>query len=86
MKDSDKDKSGTQVKIQYKFRDDKTWHTCHVTFEQYENLRILTIVKYCNIVTRKEDVKETKDWKADCTYKKKGSIFKYYFMIRILCV
>ena len=61
MEDSDKDRLGTQVKIQYKFRDDKDIHTCHVTFEQYENLRILPIVEYCNIVTRKEDVEESND-------------------------
>lgn len=60
MEDSDKDNLRTHVKIQYKFRDDKTLHTCHVTFEQYENLRILPMVEYCDIITKK-DVEKTND-------------------------
>ncbi|WP_179372219.1 hypothetical protein [Nitrosopumilus ureiphilus] len=54
MEDLDKDKLGTQVKIQYKFKDDKTVHTCHVTFQQYENLRILPMIEYCKIITMKK--------------------------------
>lgn len=41
-------------KIKYKFRNDKKFHTCIVTYEQYRNFRTLPIVNQCDIIKKNQ--------------------------------
>jgi len=42
-------------KIRYKFKEDKKYYTCVVTYGQFQNFRDLPIVKECEII--KDDQK-----------------------------
>ncbi len=43
-------------KIRYKFKEDKKYYTCVVTYGQFQNFRDLPIVKECEII--KDDQKD----------------------------
>lgn len=43
---------GNAVKIRYKLEGDKEFTTCVVTRVQYENFKILPIIKECEIIQR----------------------------------
>ena len=43
-------------KIRYKFKKDKKYYTCVVTYGQFQNFRDLPIVKECEII--KDDQKD----------------------------
>ena len=47
------------VKIRYKFKEDKKYYTCTVTYEQYKNFRKLPIVKECNAIKKAEKIFES---------------------------
>ena len=46
-------------KIKYKFKEDKKFYTCYVTYEQYLNFKALPIIKECNVI--KKDQKDGLD-------------------------
>ncbi len=50
-------------KIKYKFKNDKKYHTCTLTFEQYKNFKILPIVNECGII--KKNQKNTEVYKKE---------------------
>jgi len=50
---------GSAVKIRYKLKGDREYTTCVVTRVQYENFKILPIIKECEIIQR--DVSITDD-------------------------
>ncbi|MCE9652651.1 MAG: hypothetical protein K8Q89_06305 [Nitrosarchaeum sp.] len=43
---------GSAVKIRYKLKGDREYTTCVVTRVQYENFKILPIIKECEIIQR----------------------------------
>ena len=50
------------VKIRYKFKDDKKFYTCTVTYGQFQNFRDLPIVKECEIIKNEQnDLDEIKN-------------------------
>ena len=50
-------------KIKYKFKNDKKFYTCTLTYEQFKNFRKLPIVKECEVI--KKDEKNVEDYKKD---------------------
>ena len=44
------------VKIRYKFKEDKKYYTCVVTYVQFQNFRDLPIVAECKVI--KEEQKD----------------------------
>ena len=50
------------VKIRYKFKDDKKFYTCTVTYGQFQDFKELPIVKECEVIkVGKEDFDEIKN-------------------------
>ncbi len=43
------------VKIRYKFKDDKKFYTCTVTYGQFQDFRDLPIVKECEIIKNEQN-------------------------------
>ncbi|MGY5143607.1 MAG: hypothetical protein ACW9XH_03905 [Candidatus Nitrosopumilus sp. bin_32a] len=50
-------------KIKYKFKNDKKYHICILTYEQYKNFKILPIVNECDII--KKTQKNTEAYKKE---------------------
>jgi len=46
---------GMPVKIRYKFKDDKKFYTCTVTYGQFQDFRDLPIVKECEIIKNEQN-------------------------------
>jgi len=46
------------VKIRYKFKEDKKFYTCILTYEQYKNFRELPIVMECKAIKEAEKIPE----------------------------
>ena len=50
------------VKIRYKFKDDKKFYTCTVTYGQFQDFKELPIVKECEVIkVVNEDFDEIKN-------------------------
>jgi len=50
------------VKIRYKFKEDKKFYTCTVTYGQFQDFKELPIVKECEVIkVGKEDFDEIKN-------------------------
>lgn len=50
-------------KIRYKFKEDKKFFTCILTYEQYKNFRKLPIVQECEVI--KKDQKNIEEYKNE---------------------
>ena len=50
-------------KIRYKFKEDKKFYTCKLTYEQYKNFRKLPIVQECEVI--KKDQKNIEEYKNE---------------------
>ncbi len=50
-------------KIKYKFKEDKKFYTCIVTYQQYKNFKELPIIKECEIV--KEESENIEEYKYE---------------------
>jgi len=50
-------------KIKYKFKNDKKFHSCIVTYEQYNNFRNLPIVSECDVI--KKNQKNVEEYKKE---------------------
>ena len=50
-------------KIKYKFKTDKKFYTCIVTYDQYKNFKKLPIVKECEVI--KKDQKNIQEYKNE---------------------
>ncbi len=46
------------VKIKYKFKEDKKFYTCILTYEQYKNFRELPIIKECKAIKEAKKISE----------------------------
>ena len=46
------------VKVKYRFKEDKKYYTCILTYEQYKNFRELPIVKECKATKEAEKISE----------------------------
>jgi len=46
------------VKIKYKFKEDKKFYTCILTYEQYKNFRELPIIEECKAIKESEKISE----------------------------
>lgn len=47
----------------YKFKDDKKYYTCTVTYQQYKNFRDLPIIKECKVI--KKNQKNVQEYKEE---------------------
>ncbi len=44
-----------QLQILYKFMEDRKFHTCYVSYDQYKNFKKLSIIRECKIIKRNQE-------------------------------